>query len=66
MPAPNGKTTIAGSLSSRLSELGIELPKPLTPLGASVESSYTGNLLFLTGTLLVVNGELASTMRLPP
>jgi hypothetical protein len=53
MPAPSGKTTIVDSLSSRLSELGIELPKPPTPLGACVESSYTGNLLFLSGTLLV-------------
>jgi len=39
MPAPSGKTTIAGSLSSRLSELGIELPKPPTPLGAHLESA---------------------------
>ena len=66
MPAPSGKTTIVGSMSSRLSELGIELPKPPTPLGAYFESSYTGNLLFLSGTLLVANGKLASTMRLPP
>jgi hypothetical protein len=39
MPAPSGKTTIVGGRSSRLSELGIELPKPPTPLGAYVESS---------------------------
>jgi hypothetical protein len=66
MPAPSGKTTIVSSLSSRLSELGIELPKPPTPLGAYAKSSYIGNLLFLSGTLLVVNGKLASTMPLPP
>ena len=63
MPAPSGKTTIVDSLSSRLSELGIELPKPPIPLGAYVDSSDTGNLLFLRGTLLVVNGKLASTMQ---
>jgi hypothetical protein len=63
MPAPSGKTTIVDSLSSRLSELAIELPKPPTPLGAYVDSSDTGNLLFLSGTLLVVNGKLASTMQ---
>ena len=34
MPAPSGKTTIVDNLSSRLSELGIELPEPPTPLGA--------------------------------
>jgi hypothetical protein len=28
MPAPSGKTTSVDSLSSSLSELGIELPKP--------------------------------------
>jgi hypothetical protein len=66
MPAPSGKTTIVGSMSSLLSELGIELPKPQPPLGAYVESSYTGNLLFLSGTLLGGTGKLTSTMRLPP
>jgi len=60
---PSGKTTIVDSLSSRLSELGTELPKPPTPPGAYVDSSETGNLLFLSGTLLVVNGKLASTMQ---
>ena len=49
MPAPSGKTTIVDSLSSRLSELGIELPKPPTRLRAYAESSDTGNLLFLSG-----------------
>jgi hypothetical protein len=63
MPAPSGETTIVDSLSSRLSEVGIELPKPRTPLGAYVDSSDTGNLFFLSGTLLVVNGKLASTMQ---
>ena len=63
MLAPSGKTTIVDSLSSRLSELGIELPKPPTPLGAYVDSSDTGNLFFLSGTLLVVNGKLASAMQ---
>jgi quercetin dioxygenase-like cupin family protein len=51
MPAPSGKTTIVDSLSSRLSELGIELPKPPTPLGAYVESSYTKRSLLILGPL---------------
>src|SRR5258707_15360798 len=50
--------------SSRLSELGIVLPAPPAPLGAYVESSDTGNLLFLSGTLPVVNGKLAIAGRL--
>ncbi len=51
-------------LSSRLSELGIVLPAPPTPLGAYVESSDTGNLLFLSGTLPIVNRKLAIAGRL--
>ena len=51
-------------LSSRLSELGIVLPAPPSPLGAYAESSDTGNLLFLTGMLPVVNGKLAISGRL--
>ncbi len=40
------------------------LPAPPTPLGNYVESSQAGNLLFLTGTLPVVHGNLAITGRL--
>jgi enamine deaminase RidA (YjgF/YER057c/UK114 family) len=62
MPAPSGKKTV--SPSSRLSELGIVLPAPPTPLGAYVESSDAGELLFLSGTLPVVGGKLAISGRL--
>jgi len=48
---------ISDGPSSRLSELGIVLPAPPAPLGAYVESSDTGNLLFLSGTLPVVTME---------
>jgi enamine deaminase RidA (YjgF/YER057c/UK114 family) len=64
MPAPSGNKPVAGGPSTRLSELGIVLPKPPTPLGAYVESSGAGNLLFLSGTLPVVNGKLAVSGRL--
>jgi enamine deaminase RidA (YjgF/YER057c/UK114 family) len=64
MPAPSGNQPVAGSPSSRLSALGIVLPPPPTPLGAYVESSDAGNLLFLSGTLPVVNGKLAISGRL--
>jgi enamine deaminase RidA (YjgF/YER057c/UK114 family) len=64
MPVPGGKTVIANSLSSRLEALGITLPAPPTPLGAYVESSDIGNLLFLSGTLPVVNGKLVISGRL--
>src|SRR3954453_3608976 len=58
------RTTTKAGLSSRLSELGIVLPPPPMPLGAYVESSDTGNLLFLSGTLPVVNRKLAISGRL--
>jgi enamine deaminase RidA (YjgF/YER057c/UK114 family) len=64
MPAPSGNKTLMGSPGSRLNELGIALPRPPTPLGAYVESSDTGNLLFLSGTLPVVSGQLAISGRL--
>ena len=37
----------------RLRELGINLPRPPTPLGADVEAVQSGNLLFLSGALPV-------------
>jgi enamine deaminase RidA (YjgF/YER057c/UK114 family) len=64
MQAPTGNKTLAGDLSSRLDKLGIVLPAPPTPLGAYVESSDTGDLLFLSGMLPVVNRKLAISGRL--
>ena len=40
----------------RLRDLGIELPRPPTPLGAYVEAAQTGSLLFLSGTLPLEDG----------
>lgn len=57
----NGKS-VAG-VESRLHELGIELPRPPKPLGAYVEVSEAGHLLFLSGMLPVVNGKLAISGR---
>ena len=64
MPAPSGNETLTGGVSSRLSELGIVLATPPTPLGAYVRSSDTGNLLFLSGMLPLVNGKLSISGRL--
>jgi len=38
-----------------LKELGIQLPSPPTPFGTYVETVQTGNLLFLSGMLPVVD-----------
>jgi enamine deaminase RidA (YjgF/YER057c/UK114 family) len=70
MRAPSGnkivKTpgTVAGSVSERLEELSIALPAPPTPLGAYVESSDTGDLLFLSGMLPMVHRNLTISGRL--
>src|SRR3954451_22180952 len=64
MQAPSGNKPSRSSLTSRLSELGIVPPAPPTPLGAYVESSDTGNLLFLSGTLPIVSRKLAISGRL--
>jgi len=64
MPAPSGNNTVSNSVSSRFSNLGIVLPVPPTPLGAYVETVDTGNLLFLSGVLPVVNRKLAISGRL--
>jgi len=64
MQAPSGNQAIASSPNSRIQELGIVLPEPPTPLGAYVESSDAGNLLFLSGMLPVLNRKLALSGRL--
>lgn len=48
----------SGVVSSRLAELGIELPDVVTPLAAYVPAVRTGNLVYTSGQLPMVNGEL--------
>ena len=36
-------------IEQRLAELGIELPKPTTPMGSYVNAVRTGNLLYMAG-----------------
>jgi enamine deaminase RidA (YjgF/YER057c/UK114 family) len=48
--------TTPASAEQRLKELGINLPRPPTPLGAYVEAVQAGNLLFLSGTLPTEGG----------
>jgi enamine deaminase RidA (YjgF/YER057c/UK114 family) len=44
-----------GSAEQQLQELGIQLPAAPTPFGTYVETLQTGNLLFLSGMLPVVD-----------
>ena len=61
MPANGNPVSKPGA---RVRELGLVLPKPPAPLGAYVEASQVGSLLFLTGMLPVENGKLAFSGRL--
>src|SRR3984893_8402808 len=62
MPAGNNSTV--AKPGSRLRELGVGLPTPPSPLGAYVEVSQVGSLLFLSGTLPLVDRKLAISGRL--
>ena len=62
MPVDNNSAVVKPG--SRLRELGLVLPKPPTPLGAYVEASQVDSLLFLSGTLPIVNGKLVISGRL--
>jgi enamine deaminase RidA (YjgF/YER057c/UK114 family) len=48
--------TMNASAEQRLKDLGINLPRPPSPLGAYVEAVQAGNLLFVSGTLPVEGG----------
>lgn len=50
--------------TERLAELGIELPEVVTPLAAYVPTARTGNLIFTSGQLPLVQGELTATGKL--
>jgi enamine deaminase RidA (YjgF/YER057c/UK114 family) len=47
--------------SARLAELGIELPEVVAPLAAYVPAVRTGNLVYTSGQLPMVAGELLAT-----
>ena len=49
---------------SRLRELGVVLPAPPSPLGAYIETSRAGSLLFVSGTLPLVDRKLAISGRI--
>jgi len=48
---------VVDKIDDRLQELGIQLPAPPTPLGSYVETVQTGNLLFFSGMLPIVNHQ---------
>jgi enamine deaminase RidA (YjgF/YER057c/UK114 family) len=51
----SGRGSQPGGAERRLEELGLQLPAVPTPFGTYVEARQTGNLLFLSGMLPVVD-----------
>jgi enamine deaminase RidA (YjgF/YER057c/UK114 family) len=49
------------SVRDRLAELGLELPPVVAPVAAYVPAVRTGNLVYTSGQLPMVNGELCAT-----
>jgi enamine deaminase RidA (YjgF/YER057c/UK114 family) len=53
----NRHMALPAGADQRLKELGIVLPSPPTPLGAYLEAVRSGQLVFLSGMLPVVDGK---------
>jgi enamine deaminase RidA (YjgF/YER057c/UK114 family) len=51
----SGKASPLGGADRRLQDLGIQLPSAPTPFGTYVETVQTGNLLFFSGMLPVID-----------
>jgi enamine deaminase RidA (YjgF/YER057c/UK114 family) len=49
---------MAGKYETRLIELSLDMPKAAAPVGNYVAYVLTGNLVFVSGQLPLVNGEL--------
>ena len=49
------------TVESRLAEIGLTLPEIAVPVAAYVPAVRSGNLIFLSGQLPMVNGELPQT-----
>jgi enamine deaminase RidA (YjgF/YER057c/UK114 family) len=62
MPADNEYSV--AKPGSRLRELGFVLPQAPSPLGAYIEVSQVGSLLFLSGTLPLIDRKLVISGRL--
>ena len=50
--------------NDRLAELGIELPSAPTPAGNYVPAIQVGKLLYLSGAICFVNGEMTHTGKI--
>lgn len=49
------------AVETRLAGVGITIPTPVSPLAAYVPATRTGNLVFTSGQLPVIDGQLVAT-----
>ena len=56
--AGGGERSDSGNVTARLAELGVTLPSVAKPLAAYVPAVQTGNLVYTSGQLPLVAGEL--------
>ena len=54
-------SSASGHVSERLAELGVTLPAPAKPLAAYVPAVRTGNLVYTSGQLPLIDGDLTHT-----
>jgi len=50
---------MAGRIDAKLAELGIQLPKPATPVANYVPFVIVGNIVFVSGQVTLRDGKLA-------
>jgi enamine deaminase RidA (YjgF/YER057c/UK114 family) len=55
---------MAGTIETRLAELGIELPAVTSPAANYIPYTRSGNLIFISGQITMLNGELQYKGRL--
>lgn len=59
-----GGDRMAGKIEKRLQELGIELPPAPAPVASYVPFVVAGNLVFISGQVPIVNGEVKHAGRI--
>ncbi len=52
---------MTGTIDARLNELGIDIPSPATPAANYVPFVRSGNLLFVSGQIPMVDGKIEGT-----
>ena len=55
---------MSGKIEARLAELGITLPEAAAPAANYVPYTITGNLVFVSGQITILNGEVKHIGRL--